>query len=587
MGMLDIMQIFGRAGRPQFDNAGDAVLICEHEKLNNYLQLLTHQLPIESQFIKELPNHLNAEIILGTVSTLNEAVQWLSYTYLYTRMLRNPLVYGISYDEMQFDELLVQRRSKLILEAAKLLMRCRMIKFDIRSGQFYSTDVGRVASHYYLHFESIEMYNELLTPIMTDEDVLHLLASSKEFAAIKTRDEEIVEIEKLRKKYQPLTIKGGLESASGKQNLLLQVYISNGIIDTPTLVSDSYFIHQSAGRICRALFEMVLKRGRAHLAIKFLTWAQMIERKIWNFQSPLRQFLVGSNAGGPSSKGGAEQGDRQHGGLLKMPTIMRLEDRGLKIDQLVDMTAAEINAILKHDSLGSTVLQCVGMIPFLAIEASIQPITRSVLRIDIELTPEFTWNDRHHGLMESFWVWIEDANSEHIYHSENFALHKASRSHTHKLVFTIPIQEPLPPQYYIKVVSDRWLGSENVYTLNFKHLILPEMMPNHTALLDLHPLPRSALRNPIYEKLYERKFTHFNAVQTQIFHTLYHTDENILLGAPTGSGECAFSGGGQNSTLEDAKQRTRVAAEDCSCRIFLACSLTLCAFCWLFALVLR
>ena len=94
---------------------------------------------------------------------------------------------------------------------------------------------------------------------MTDEDVLHLLASSKEFAQIKTRDEEVGELEKLQKKYMPVKIKGGMDSNTGKQNLLLQVYISNGLIDTPTLISDSYFIQQSAGRICRALFEMVLK----------------------------------------------------------------------------------------------------------------------------------------------------------------------------------------------------------------------------------------------------------------------------------------------------------------------------------------
>eukprot|EP00983_Pelagomonas_calceolata_P110795 1159714-Pelagomonas_calceolata.AAC.7 len=31
--------------------------------------------------------------------------------------------------------------------------------------------------------------------------------------------------------------------------------------------------------------------------------------------------------------------------------------------------------------------------------------------------------------------------------------------------------------------------------------------------------------------------THMDAAQTQAFHTLYHTDENVLLGAPTGSGE--------------------------------------------------
>ena len=182
-------------------------------------------------------------------------------------MLRNPQVYGISYDELQFDELLIGHRQNLIIDAAKTLMRCRMIKFEQKSGQFYSTDVGRVASHYYLHYESIELYNEMLQPVMTDEQILHLLASSKEFAQIKIRDEEVQELSKLQKKYAPYEIKGGwADSKTGKQNLLLQCYISNAIIDTPTLISDSYFIQQSAGRICRALFEMTLKRGKAYLA---------------------------------------------------------------------------------------------------------------------------------------------------------------------------------------------------------------------------------------------------------------------------------------------------------------------------------
>lgn len=56
-----------------------------------------------------------------------------------------------------------------------------------------------------------------------------------------------------------------------------------------------------------------------------------------------------------------------------------------------------------------------------------------------------------------------------------------------------------------------------------------------TELLDLQPLPVTALGNREYESLY--KFTHYNPIQTQIFHTLYHTDTNVLLGAPTGSGK--------------------------------------------------
>lgn len=54
-------------------------------------------------------------------------------------------------------------------------------------------------------------------------------------------------------------------------------------------------------------------------------------------------------------------------------------------------------------------------------------------------------------------------------------------------------------------------------------------------LLELQPLPVTALEDPSLEALYP--FEHFNPIQTQIFHCLYHTDNNVLLGAPTGSGK--------------------------------------------------
>ncbi len=54
------------------------------------------QLPIESQFITRLADNLNAEIVLGTIQNVRDAVNWLGYTYLYICMLRTPTLYGIS-----------------------------------------------------------------------------------------------------------------------------------------------------------------------------------------------------------------------------------------------------------------------------------------------------------------------------------------------------------------------------------------------------------------------------------------------------------------------------------------------------------
>ncbi|TNN71058.1 Activating signal cointegrator 1 complex subunit 3 [Liparis tanakae] len=194
--------------------------------------------------------------------------------------------------------------------------------------------------------------------------------------------------------------------------------------------------------------------------------------------------------------------------------------------------------MLHHVNVGLAVKQCVHQIPAITMEANIQPITRTVLRVRLVVTPDFRWSDQVHGSVgEPWWLWVEDPINDHIYHSEHFLLQKKQvvTGEPQHIVFTIPIFEPLPSQYYIKVVSDRWLGAEAVCIINFQNLILPERHPPHTELLDLQPLPITALANREYESLY--KFTHFNPIQTQIFHTLYHSDTNVLLGAPTGSGK--------------------------------------------------
>ena len=103
LGVLDVQQIFGRAGRPQFDSSGEGIIITEHRKLAHYLQMLTLQKPIESRFVSRLCDHLSAEVALGTVSSVREAVIWLSYTYLFVRMCRSPLVYGVPFEQAQVD----------------------------------------------------------------------------------------------------------------------------------------------------------------------------------------------------------------------------------------------------------------------------------------------------------------------------------------------------------------------------------------------------------------------------------------------------------------------------------------------------
>lgn len=65
--------------------------------------------PIESNLHRHLTEHLNAEIVLRTITELDVAMQWLSSTFLYVRARKNPHHYGINvgYTQKQIDKKLL------------------------------------------------------------------------------------------------------------------------------------------------------------------------------------------------------------------------------------------------------------------------------------------------------------------------------------------------------------------------------------------------------------------------------------------------------------------------------------------------
>ncbi|KAK7243952.1 hypothetical protein RIF29_38767 [Crotalaria pallida] len=509
---LDVMQMLGRAGRPQYDSYGEGIIVTGHSELQYYLSLMNQQLPIESQFVSKLADQLNAEIVLGTVQNAREACNWIGYTYLYIRMLRNPSLYGLEPDVLTRDLTLEERRADLIHTAATILDRNNLVKYDRKSGYFQVTDLGRIASYYYITHGTIATYNEHLKPTMGDIELCRLFSLSEEFKYVTVRQDEKMELAKLLDRV-PIPIKESLEEPSAKINVLLQAYISQLKLEGLSLTSDMVFITQSAGRLMRALFEIVLKRGWAQLAEKALNLCKMVGKRMWSVQTPLRQFN-----GIPSD------------------ILTRLEKKDLAWERYYDLSSQEIGELFRAQKMGRTLHKFIHQFPKLNLAAHVQPITRTVLRVELTITPDFSWDDRVHGYVEPFWVIVEDNDGEYILHHEYFLLKKQYIDEDHTLNFTVPVYEPLPPQYFIRVVSDRWLGSQTVLPVSFRHLILPEKYPPPTELLDLQPLPVTALRNPSYEALYQ-EFKHFNPVQTQVFTVLYNSDDNVLVAAPTGSGK--------------------------------------------------
>eukprot|EP00979_Chaetoceros_neogracilis_P011401 scaffold2802_cov276-Chaetoceros_neogracile.AAC.6 len=511
---LDVQQMLGRAGRPQYDSEGEGIIMTAHNELQYYLSLMNLQLPIESQLIKSLPDHLNAEIVLGTVQTITEAVDWLSYSFLYVRMLQNPELYGIFEPEkaLKEDPTLKRRRLDLAHTAACLLEKSHLIRYDRKSGALQPTPMGRIASQFYLSHTSMALYSRQLRPSMTDIDLLRLFSLSGEFKHITVREEEKLELSKLAAKV-PIPVKESPSEPSAKVNILLQAYISRLKLDGFALVSDMAFIQQSAARIMRALFEMALRRKWSGLSKLTLSFANMVAHRIWNSQSPLRQFK-------------------------NVPEVVarKLERKGdIEWSRYFDLTPSDLGELVGVPKMGRTLHKLVHQFPKLDLSIHVQPITRSMLRVELGLVPDFEFDVSVHGFSQLFHVIVEDVNGASILHHEVFSLSRGNAEEDHSLLFTVPVLDPMPPLYFVRVISDRWMHAASSLPISFNSMILPPKFPPPTELLDLQPLPPAALGESALSKLYG--FKQFNPIQTQTFHELFKTDRNCLVCAPSGSGK--------------------------------------------------
>lgn len=513
LGISDVIQIFGRAGRPQFESFGTGILCTTSDRLDHYVSLICQQHPIESKFLAKLIDNLNAEISLGTVTTVDEGVQWLGYTYMFVRMAKNPFSYGIDWKELQEDPLLLMRRRNMIIDAARRLHLLQMIVYDENSGALNPKDLGRIASDFYLLNNSVEIFNQMLNPVATEADVLGMISMSSEFDSIKFREEEKTELKQFAENESVCQIAGEAESNQWKTNILLQAFVSQRRFKDSALISDGNYVAQNSARICRALFLIGIHRRWGTFLKTMLSICKLIDRRMWAYDHPLAQFDL-----------------QEH-------IIRNLRNKNPSMEHLRDLSAAELGDLVHNAGAGKMLYKLISRFPYLIIDAEIFPITSNVIRMHAVIEPDFTWDERYHGNAQYFWITVEDSDDTKILHVEKFILRRNQMNTPHEIDFMIPVSDPPPAQIVIRAMSDSWIGGENFHAVSFQHLIKPNNETVRTNLLRLQPLPLSALHNPQLEEIYAPKFRYFNPMQTMTFHSLYNTNFNVFVGSPTGSGK--------------------------------------------------
>ena len=148
---LEMMQMLGRAGRPQFDTSAVAVILTRKEKGSKYKKLVAGEELLESCLHLNLIDHLNAEIGLGTVTNLETAKKWLSGTFLFVRLGKNPKHYKLDGDSGQGT--LESRMDQICARDIGLLEDASMVK---PGDELSCTAFGDAMARYYVKFETMK-----------------------------------------------------------------------------------------------------------------------------------------------------------------------------------------------------------------------------------------------------------------------------------------------------------------------------------------------------------------------------------------------------------------------------------------------
>jgi ATP-dependent DNA helicase HFM1/MER3 len=150
---LEVMQMLGRAGRPQYEKSSCSAILTREDKVERYRKIVSGHDLLESTLHRNLIEHLNAEIGLGTVFDLASAKRWLASTFLYVRLQKNPGYYQLKEDIGPLNENEILQR--ICDKDISLLRDANLVKDD---GRLRCTEFGDAMARYCIKFETMKLF---------------------------------------------------------------------------------------------------------------------------------------------------------------------------------------------------------------------------------------------------------------------------------------------------------------------------------------------------------------------------------------------------------------------------------------------
>ncbi|MFW6436167.1 MAG: DEAD/DEAH box helicase [Halococcoides sp.] len=332
MSPLDVLQMLGRAGRPEYDDVGYAWVICDRSDAPRYRRLLAEGRPIESRLADDLATHLNAEIALGTITSIEAAMSWIESTFFAVRASDDRDV------------------RTAIVEAIDTLVESGFVE---RAGdRLEATPRGRLTSKLYLRLPTARRFARLADEGLDDRAILRAIATAEEFDSVSARSDESDAIEAVL----GTGANAGEDLESGARKVLAICEASLTGTIPAALKSDAWVIKQNALRLCNALAAFLDRFGTPERANR----ARRLEARLEHGVSVDAVGLTAVDGIGARRARTLSAAGIASPWALRSATVEALEAAGLSAgvaervrDQARELPAIEIDWSSVPESIGS------------------------------------------------------------------------------------------------------------------------------------------------------------------------------------------------------------------------------------------
>ena len=409
----EMQQMMGRAGRPQFDTEGIVMILCEEGRKDFLKRFINSPLPVESNLFEHASEHANAEIASGRIKSKKSLMSWLKRSFFAIRLDKNPGYYeNITLEEVS---------SNIIKELTD--KHCISVNLE---GHINPTPEGRIASIFYVSPDDVKLFIDRMNESSNVVSLLRLICMAQEFKQVPVRhseDEVVMDMTPRFKTEDPI------DSPHTKAFFMCQYHFSRREMPIPDFITDLASVLDQALRIVGCFSEIAAIRGELNAVINASILTQMLVQGCWHDQNSI-QALVDVQL--------FKQLQQQNINLLPqilfkdtpLPGTEFIKDRVVlfkNMSHLISTNGMAVRITLEHISgtLGSQVI-----------------------------SPHFTRKG-----IQSLFILVGDPSTGKLFGHRRVQLKKE----TH--VVTIQCQERIPGSAWIYMLSDCYLGIDQMYPI--------------------------------------------------------------------------------------------------------------------------